>query len=368
MKAKRRLRFLAPAIALVLVGLVVLIPRRHEQLYKVTVLPLLSVRSTLPEAVNDRGQVAGRADVAVPDRYDLFIWDRDNGMQDLGLAEVRDLDINNAGQIAGTMPDPNGSEQAFLWDPEDGKQTLGTLGGTESFARALNNRGQVVGFSHRVKDRPEAFIWDKTGGMRSLTPDERQYEKATAINDAGHVLGDIRTDLGYDRPRWSPCYWDSTDPPATPTVTDLSPEDNPLRGEGINNNGYVLAITRRRRERMHWFCLWHKNAEIKWLFRKPDSARPVAFNDANQVLYSQYHISLLQRLSRKYFPSYKAHCLWDPKRGKVVLDNQVPRKIGKLLSVADLNNQGCIVGVIRSASQGHELAVLLEPIPERWGK
>ncbi|TKJ35748.1 MAG: hypothetical protein CEE38_14170 [Planctomycetes bacterium B3_Pla] len=174
MKAKRRLRFLAPAVALVLVGLVVLIPRRHEQLYKVTVLPSLGVWHTRPEAVNDRGQVAGIADVATIGRFHLFIWDSDTGMRDLGLSGGGLIYINNAGQIAGTMTDPNGNKQAFFWNPKDGKQMLGTLSGTESFAKALNNRGQVVGFSRRVRGRPEAFIWDKTNGMRSLTPDERQ--------------------------------------------------------------------------------------------------------------------------------------------------------------------------------------------------
>ena len=362
MKAKRRLRFLATAIALVLVGLVVLIPRRHEQLYKVTALPSLGVWHTRPEAINDRGQVAGIADFAVVGRFHLFTWDRDNGMKDLGPIDLDNLDINNAGQIAGTMTDPNGNKQAFFWHPKDGKQMLGTFGGIESYAMALNNRGQVVGFS--LRGQPEAFIWDKTNGMRSLTPDERQYGTARAINDSGHVIGSIETEIGFSPPNCSPCYWDSTDPPATPAI---SPEGY-LGGRGINNNGHVLIPIYPRPKRGYWVCLWHKDAEIKWLFPREDSIGPIAFNDADQVLYSQYHISLFARLSRKYFPSYRVYCLWDPKRGKVVLNNQVPRKLGKLVHVADINNRGCIVGYIRLEGSGQQAGVLLEPIPERWGK
>ncbi|MHC4146479.1 MAG: hypothetical protein ACYSUD_17055 [Planctomycetota bacterium] len=366
MKAKHRLLLIASAVALVLLGLVVLISRRHEQLYKVTVLPSLGLQWTLPKAINDRGQIAGFADVAIVGRLHMFIWDSENGMKDLGPLVTDDLDINNAGQITGTMTDPNGNSQAFFWDPKDGKQLLGTLGGTESYAKALNNRGQVVGFSHRDKNRPEAFIWDKTNGMRSLTPDERQYGKAWAINDAGHMLGEIGIDTGdfSPFPNWMLCCWDSTDPGATP---ELSP-DGYLGGRGINNNGYVLNPIYPRPKRGYWVCLWHKDAEIKWLFPRKGSISSIAFNDSNQVLYSEYHSSSFARLIRKFFPSRSERCLWDPKRGKVALNNQVPRKLGKLVHVADINNQGCIVGYILLKESGQVAGVLLEPIPERWGR
>jgi hypothetical protein len=154
MKSKRRLMLGALAVALVLGGLAVLFPRRHEQLYKVTVLPSFGATSRRLAVINDRGQIAGLGNVRTFGRYHLLIRDRDNGIKDLGLMDVDDFDINNAGQIAGTMIDPNGNKQAFFWDPNDGQRMLGALGRTESFAKALNNRGQVVGFSHRVKSRP----------------------------------------------------------------------------------------------------------------------------------------------------------------------------------------------------------------------
>jgi hypothetical protein len=60
------------------------------------------------------------------------------------------------------------------------------------------------------------------------------------------------------------------------------------------------------------------------------------------------------------------HYLWDPKHGKVVLNDQVPRKLGKLVRVEAINNRGCIVGVILVKGSGQYAGVLLEPIPERW--
>jgi len=366
MKPKRRLLLIASAVAIVLVGLVFWLSLRHEQLYKVTVFPSLGTTYTRPTAINDRGQVVGLMDINGTPH--LFLWDREDGMKDLGPMDAYNCDINNAGQIAGTLTDPNGNKQAFFWDPNDGRKLLGTLGGTDSLAKALNNRGQVVGFAYRDRHRPDAFIWDKTNGMQSLTPAERQYGKARAINDAGHVLGEIGAEIGEFSlyPSWTPCYWHSTDPPAR---LELSP-DGYLGGSAINNNGYVLTTRGSRRKRTYRLCLWRKDAGLKRLFPIELSTHPVFFNDANQVLHSEYHPNPLQRLTRKYFScySYRVFYLWDPKRGKVVLNDQVPHRLGKLVLVADINNRGCIVGSILPEGSAQHLEVLLEPIPERWGK
>lgn len=367
MMPKRRLLLIASAIALVLIGLVLWLCFRHEQLYKVTVLPSLGAQLTLPQFINDRGQVAGIAGGPGGVARKLFVWDRDNGMKDLGPVDFDNFDINNAGQIAGTMTDPNGNKQAFFRNPGDGIRLLGTLDGTESFAKALNNQGQVVGYTEYIADQ-QAFIWDKSNGMRNITPDGQPYAKASAINDSGQVLGVIMAEIDMHNPTWSPCYWDSTESPATPTVTDISSKDNPLIAEDINNNGCLLLRTRHRREGMYWFCFWHKNTGLKWLFPVESPWGPVAFNDANQVLYSERRVSPLRRLSKTLFPTHTLHCLRDPKHGKVVLNEQTPRKLGKLVHVANINNRGCIAGWIRPQGSDQMTGVLLEPIPERWGR
>jgi probable HAF family extracellular repeat protein len=283
--------------------------------------------------------------------------------------EVHNFDLNNRGQIAGTMTDPNTNKQAFFCDPNDGLQMLGTLGGTESFAKALNNLGQVVGFSHREKNRPQAFIWDKTNGMRSLTPHIQQYGKAHAINDCSQVLGDVGTVIGYSIPHWRPCFWDATDPPAMQATPPQS-SDGYWGGSDINNKGYVLHYRSTRQSRAYWVCLWHKDAGLKRLFPRGEVTDLVALNDLNQVLYSDHRVSRLRRWTVKYLPFYGVHYLWDPKRGKILLNDQVPRKLGRLTAVRGMNNRGCILGTInpKGSRRGVAVSVLLEPIPERWGK
>ncbi len=384
MKSKRRLRIIAPAIALLLVGLLVLVQRRHVQLYKVTILPSLGLgtwSATAPAAVNDRGQVVGFSEIAGGNLH-LFLWDHENGMQDLGPAlGGYSPDINNAGQVTGTMTDPNGKSQAFFWDPKDGKQMLGTLGGISSVALKLNNRGQVVGTLNLTVPRPrgiarrvrQAFIWDKATGMRKLCPNEQWESGASAINDAGLVMGFMGTYKSHRRPEL--CFWDSTDPAGH--VPPLHSPINYSNVSDLNNNGYVLGKMYHLDEGgdwdkdQDWTFLWRKGTSvesIEYLFPLEHSVGPLRVNDANQVLYGEKHISSLERFSKKYFGPYTQYCLWDPKRGKVVLDDQIPREMGKLLRVRAINNRGCIVGVISSKGLGNELGVLLEPIADRWGK
>lgn len=377
MKSKRRLQIALTVLALALVGLIVLVQHRHVQLYKVTVLPSLGATFTRPAAINDRGQVAGLADVAGGTH--LFIWDRENGIQDLG--PTLGVGINNAGQIVGTMTDPNGNWQAFLWDPEDGKQMLGTLDRAQSMASGLNNQGQVVGTLYPASRRPpgtplgtrQAFIWDKSNGMRNLCPSEQWESGASAINDAGLVMGYMGARRSHRRQEL--CFWDSTDP-----AGHMPPLHSPINYSNVsdlNNNGYVLGKMYHLDEGgdwdkdQDWTFLWRKGASfesIEYLFPLEHSVGPLIFNDANQVLYGEKRISSLERFSKKYFGPYTQYCLWDPKRGKIVLDDQIPREMGKLLNVRAINNKGCIVGVIRSRGLGSEFGVLLEPIPEHWGE
>ncbi len=371
MKPKRRLRVIFPAIALVLIGLAALLSRRNVQLYKVTVLPSLGGTRIRPEAINDRGQVVGFSEI-VDGNWHIFLWDRENGMQDLGQKKGGDVDINNAGQIARTEQDPNGNMQAFLWDPKDGKQMIGTIGNARDMDLKLNNQGQVVGTLHLFVPRPrlvrQAFIWDKANGMRKLFPNEQWESSAGAINDAGQVLGFIVS--FSSRQSRTQCFWESTDPAVAHVPPLQSPVDYP-GGSDLNNKGYVLGKGYNWDKDEEWTYLWNKETGIdgiEYLFQLENQVGSLVFNDANQVLYGEKHTSSLERFSKKYFAPYTQRCLWDPKRGKIILDNQVPRELGELLHVRAINNRGCIVGVIRSRGLGSELGVLLEPIAHRWGK
>jgi probable HAF family extracellular repeat protein len=101
MKPKRQLLLIASAIALAVVGLIAWRSARHEQLYKVTVLPTLGGWKMQPTAINDKGQVVGTVEDS-SGVFHLFLWDRDKGMKDLGPMDAENLDINNASEIAGS--------------------------------------------------------------------------------------------------------------------------------------------------------------------------------------------------------------------------------------------------------------------------
>ncbi len=210
---RTRTRILAAIlVATVFVALLsVFLLREHQRLYKVTVLPSLGGKGMGAHAINDRGQVVGLAATRDGQRH-LLLWDRRTGIQDLGPAEAR-FDINNAGQICGTIVDSAGNSQAFLRDPDKGIIVLGTLGGKTSRAWALNNRGQVVGISETAAGFNHAFIWDPTQGMRALGTLGGNESQSRAINDAGEVFGlaaavaGRRADVPHGGERAGPGCW-----------------------------------------------------------------------------------------------------------------------------------------------------------------
>lgn len=93
-----------------------------------------------------------------------FLWEQGKGMQDLGtLGSGNDsfpFAANIRGQVAGaaytnSMPNPVThlpTMDPFLWDKKNGMTDIGTLGGTLGLPNFLNDRGQVVGTSNLSGD------------------------------------------------------------------------------------------------------------------------------------------------------------------------------------------------------------------------
>jgi probable HAF family extracellular repeat protein len=163
-------------------------------------------------AVNSRGQVVGSALNTIPDPFSqggfptqqrAFLWER-GAMQDLGtLGSGNDaiaLFINEQGQVVGwsyTSSAPNTSCPSFLplatgsfiWDKKNGMTDLGTLGGTCTIAVGLNNNGTVVGFYVNDNQIEHGFLWEN-GSIHDLGGTlGGDYTQAVGINDHGVIAG-----------------------------------------------------------------------------------------------------------------------------------------------------------------------------------
>jgi probable HAF family extracellular repeat protein len=129
------------------------------------------------DSINDLGQVVGVSGGRP------FLWSRASGLIDLGSTGWVANHINNRTEVVGELNTP---PHAFLW--KDGSYLdLGTLNGGTSTAVGINDRGWVVGQSWG-----RAFLWTAGTGMHDLgTLDGASggTSGANAINDLGQIVG-----------------------------------------------------------------------------------------------------------------------------------------------------------------------------------
>jgi hypothetical protein len=355
---RRRWVILTVPTAVTLVGLFIFVSCWRSRLYRVTVLPKIFDRVVTPCAINDKEQIVG---VSSSGRF--YLWERGRDWRELGRVpqwyRLRMLHINNAGQIAVTIDDPNGRTQAFLRDPNEGLAMLEIPGNDQSVARGFNNRGQVVGRCWNT-DTPgggQVFLWSKSQGVRFMGGPE---SAPMAVNDAGQIIGY----RGSKQPP-QPVLWE---PRADGSVTEALPPSGAFLD--INNNGYVLGKGFNFDVGRQYVFLWREDRGVEWLVPlENERAHVLALNDANQVaVYMEPHSSWLPQPIRRFFGPFLQSFVWTREKGRVSLDGYVLDERGEYLSIHGMNNHGCIIGDVTSKSGEVRRAVLLEPIPERWGK
>lgn len=191
--------------------------------YKIVQLPTLGGVVAFANWINDRGWVAGSADLAGDHFEHAFLW-RDNTIHDLGtLGGNNSLawPVNDEGVIAGdsvtSTNDP--LRENFCHFNIDGKSVftkhtcsgyvllrgvmtaLTTLGGNNSSVFGMNNRGEIVGLAENSTHDPsctapqvldfEAVVWAPQGRqIRELPPLKGDaIGAAVAINDRGEIVG-----------------------------------------------------------------------------------------------------------------------------------------------------------------------------------
>lgn len=146
-------------------------------------------------AINNRGEAAGTYDV--PGDANAFIYSggrlRDIG-RPAGLNYATPLAINDRGQVAGRAGNfPGDTSRAFFYDGST-MTAIGTFGGDQGEAHGLNNKGRVVGAT-ALAPRPDsprgderAFVY-ANGLLRQLVAPDAIVPGARDINDAGTIVG-----------------------------------------------------------------------------------------------------------------------------------------------------------------------------------
>jgi len=230
-----------------------------------TSLPTLGGPNGQASMVNNRGEVAGFAETAVPDpncpapqmlQFKPVIWANSSIEQALptfpGDTDGVALHLNDNGQAVGA----SGSCAAYnlnfgnnlqplhalLW--QNGVATdLGNLGGTGhgfgNVAQAVNNLGQAVGVSDLAGDASShAFLWTQASGMQDLgTLPGDVYSVAVAINDVGQVTG-VSIDANFNL---HPFFWQNGVMTDLATLIPANSTLLPMLACGINSNSEFVG-------------------------------------------------------------------------------------------------------------------------------
>ena len=146
--------------------------------------------------------------------------------------------INNRNQICGTLTNSIKS-LGFLWENGGITHLLGTLGGTNSYAKAINDLGHIAGVSDLKGDEVSHAFAYGNGTIYDLGPDKTTISTAFAINSSDTVVGRCYTQ-GFTRAYafiWKPGA----------TLRDLNRSIDPTSGwvltwaTGINDRGQICG-------------------------------------------------------------------------------------------------------------------------------
>lgn len=158
-------------------------------------------------AINDLGQIAGRALVAgcnfgcsQREVINAVRVENSNTVIDLGSLGgegSRGNGINDLGQVVGSSTTTDNQTRAFRTAPNSvinsATDDLETLGGSSSGAIDVNNLGQVVGNSTTTDGETHAFRTAANSDINAETDDlgtlGGDFSTANAINELGQVVG-----------------------------------------------------------------------------------------------------------------------------------------------------------------------------------
>lgn len=217
-------------------------------------------RFTVARGIGENGWIVGSAEHSGSDPLGAeisraIVW-MDGHTVDLGTlggSHSAAYAVNEEGQIVGKAdlaPSTGGatSTHAFLWQSGD-MRDLGTLGGSHSFAYAVNNEGTVAGFSLTPGDTDRhACLWRTVGAGAPTTIDlgalpGDSASEAHGVNDLGQVVG--TSDVAPDAASNHAVLWDATGADTRPVdlnrIVDTHGNWRLTDAMAINNAGVIVG-------------------------------------------------------------------------------------------------------------------------------
>lgn len=153
-------------------------------------------------------------------RQNSFQWTSTGGFRilDEGVYASEAIAVNEAGQVVGTSTFETTTgwiHSAWIWQPGGTRQSLGTLGGPNSWAIDITEDGRVTGRSdvllssngkRRISNGSWPYIWTPGAGMKALEVVRTAgMASGYGINASGWVAGRMTTTTGGERATlWRP--------------------------------------------------------------------------------------------------------------------------------------------------------------------
>ena len=352
----KRLILILLVLAAMVGATVVTLRLRQRPRYRVTFLPAMGGVETRAHSINDRGEVLATVRTA-REGLRVVVWDKSDTVRQIDSLPAgcyaEGLTLNNKGQAAGTVHEPNGAYHSFLWDPVAGRIAVRPPDGTSASVCGLNDIGEIVGVLKTAAGLQRAFIWDWRNGVRELVTLGGPESRACSIMIAGRIAGFAQTPDG----QWHAALWTSSR-----YVHDLGPAPaKPWVKIHINSTCFVAGNFGSDAD-LACISVWDTKTPPRRLPHLGGASTEVwALNDAGRLLVTTY-VEGVKVAGRRMLDDSRTY-QWDRRRGFRRLSERVGRPDVRTLVAIDINKDGAMIGSLRlKRGPRTSYAVLLEPI------